>query len=389
MNVCKLNTESVPRELKFILDLLSDEKYITDHSQLDKLEWKNFLELVRHHRLYPLIYHKLKELPNSTIPVKIMEVLTSLYKQNTFQMLQLTAEINDLNKIMSEHDVRVIFLKGPTLAYELYQNLSMRTCSDIDVLIPLRDLGKTEEILRDLGFEKDDYIDSILGDWTWRHHHVAFFHKEKGVKLEVHWRLNPGPGFEPDFEELWNRRLNSKLMNQNINVLGREDLFFFLVTHGARHGWSRLRWLTDIQQLLTIDVDWEKSYKLLVKYKYIKVAGQAIQLANQLLLAKLPDEMKKTIDDKSAKLSQGAIFYLNSMINLHSDPVPAEVSQYHSRYLFSLMSYKQKLLYLFSCLYPFPEDAQTLPLPKKLHFLYFPLRPLLWFWRRSKKQLIT
>ena len=38
---------------------------------------------------------------------------------------------------------------------------------------------------------KDDYIQTVLNDWKWRHHHVTYFHPEKEIKLEIHWRLNP------------------------------------------------------------------------------------------------------------------------------------------------------------------------------------------------------
>ena len=73
------------------------------------------------------------------------------------------------------------------------------------------------------------------------------FHPTKQIKLEIHWRLNPGPGKEPGFEELWKRKRKSTLTSNSVYMLGEEDLFLFLVSHGARHGWSRLRWLVDIK----------------------------------------------------------------------------------------------------------------------------------------------
>ena len=62
---------------------------------------------------------------------------------------------------------------------------------------------------------------------------------------------------------------------------------------------------------------------------------------------------------------------------------------YHKRHLFSLMSNQQKFLFIMSFLYPYPEDAEILPLPKYLHFLYFPLRPFLWAWRKSKEACVV
>ena len=39
------------------------------------------------------------------------------------------------------------------------------------------------------------------------------------------------------------------------------------------------------------------------------------------------------------------------------------------------MTYQQKLFFFMSFLYPYPEDAAVLPLPKSLHFLYLPYVP--------------
>ena len=84
-------------------------------------------------------------------------------------------------------------------------------------------------------------FESVLNDWKWRHHHVTYFHPQKKIKLEIHWRLNPGPAKEPSFRRImgW-KRIRVLLTSYPVYFLGREDLFLFLVSHGARHGWSRL-----------------------------------------------------------------------------------------------------------------------------------------------------
>ena len=208
--------------------------------------------------------------------------------------------------------------------------------------------------------------------------------------MEVHWRLNPGPAKEPHFDELWDRKRKSSLTNYPIYFLGREDLFLFLVSHGARHGWSRLRWLIDIHQIVKQKLDWKKLIKLLKKYHYLHVGGQALILSSQLLKTPLVEEMKPLLSgNTSRRLAQEAIFYLENMVNLHTDPVPESVAKYHKRHLFSLMSYQQKLFFIMSFLYPYPEDAKALPLPKYLHFLYFPLRPVLWAWRKTRKHVLS
>jgi len=216
---------------------------------------------------------------------------------------------------------------------------------------------------------------------------MTYFHPQKNVKLEIHWRLNPGPSFEPDFSELWARKRRSTLTSSPVYMLGHEDLFMFLVSHGARHGWSRLRWLLDMDRILRIHHGWGKLGFLLQKYQLKHVGGQALLLSSELLGTPIPKELSELAASKRPKqLAQETLFYIKQMIHLHKEPLPDDVSKYHKRHLFNLMSFPLKLLHVLSFLYPYPMDVEIMPLPKSLHFLYFPLRPFLWIWRKTRKQ---
>ena len=76
--------------------------------------------------------------------------------------------------------------------------------------------------------------------------------------LEIHWRLDARPSKEPTFNELWERKRVSPITSYPVYFLGEEDLFLYLVSHGARHGWFRLRWLLDIDQMVRKGFDLEK-----------------------------------------------------------------------------------------------------------------------------------
>jgi hypothetical protein len=119
------------------------------------------------------------------------------------------------------------------------------------------------------------------------------------------------------------------------------------------------------------------------------VGGQAIYLTESLLQANITQEMEPLLTKRSLGLAEDAIFYLERMVNLHTGPVPRDIQHYHAKHQFSLMSLKQKIFHVVSFLHPFPEDAAILPLPKPLHFLYFLLRPMLWAWRKTKKQALS
>jgi hypothetical protein len=168
-------------------------------------------------------------------------------------------------------------------------------------------------------------------------------------------------------------------------MLGNEDLLLFLLSHGARHGWSRLRWLLDIGFLLKREMNESLVKQLFKKYHANQLGGQALILLSELLNTttnpKLADLMKKKHPIEIAKQT---MFYFENKINLHSDPVPEWVSSYHEKHLFTQKNTVQKIVFVLSFFYPYPEDQDILPLPKHFHFLYFPLRPIIWIWKKMR-----
>ncbi|MBT2709462.1 nucleotidyltransferase family protein [Pseudomonas sp. ISL-84] len=390
-NKINLDLSKVPKELKLILEIIKIDNHDNPSNKLDDdFDWDLFLQLALHHRLYPVLYLKLLKRDHRWIPSKTIDSLSRYYKKNTFKMLHLCGEMEQLSKLFMEHDIRPLFLKGPVLAKDLYGDISMRTCGDLDILIPIGDLEKANDLLGDLGYKKDEYIQTLLNDWKWRHHHFTYYHPNKGTKIEIHWRLNPAPSKEPTFTELWSRKRESSITSCPIYCMSKEDLFYFLATHGARHGWSRLRWLQDIHELVKLDLDWKTINQLLRKLKVPHIGGQSLILASHLFNTTLNENMFPLIKGYlPTKLAQDAIFYLEKMVNLHTNPVPKDITKYHAIHLFSLMSFQQKFIFLLSMLHPYYTDVETLPLPKKFHFLYYPLRPFLWVWRKARKQALS
>lgn len=390
----QMNIEQFPNELKLILFLLNNQmdKHVLEANSkwFMNTNWSLFLELTQHHRVTPLIYLKVKKIDQKYIPLFVVQTLFQEYQKNIFKMLHFSGEAEIISETFSKRNIRTLFLKGPVLGSELYGDISMRMSSDLDLLIPIDDLNRAEALMAKLGYLKDDYIETVLDDWKWRHHHLTFFHPEKKIKVEIHWRLNPGPAKEPKFAEMWERKRTGKLTDHPIYLLSFEDLFLFLVSHGARHGWSRLRWLVDIRQIMQTKMDWSKSIRFLRKYNYLQVGGQAVLLASQLLKAEIPLELARLSNNNRARrLAAGALFYIKQMVNLHTPPVPKEIEKYHKKHLFSLMSSQQKTMFILSFFYPYPEDAEFFPLPKALHILYFPLRPFLLLSRKMRNQAIA
>ncbi|MCM3018669.1 nucleotidyltransferase domain-containing protein [Priestia megaterium] len=380
---------SQSKELHFLLTLLREENRFEEIIPLKEIDWNHFLELVKHHRVCPLIYIRLKGTPDA-VPPYVIEALFQEYKKNTFKMLQLTGEMETLDKVFNENDIETLCLKGPPVAYELFKNISLRMSKDLDILVREEDLEKAESILFSLGYEKEEIL-TVLNEIKWRHHHIAYYHPEKKIQVEVHWRLHPRSMKRTRFEELWNGKRESQLTKHPISFMGTEDLLLYLISHGGRHGWFRLRWLKDIDQMVrNKDINYVHFKELAVKHQQKDLVGQAFQLANLFFQTPVHEELQGIVNTKRAnQLAKKALPFIKEMVQLHVHPQPKNLETSYKNYLFSIKTKRQKCKFLIISFYPTPLDERTFKLPKSLHFAYFLLRPFLWSWRKLKEPMLS
>ncbi|ULM95680.1 nucleotidyltransferase family protein [Peribacillus frigoritolerans] len=380
-----LDLSSLSKELRLLLEILKTEDYdsvglVKKELYID-IDWGEFLQLAMHHRVYPIIYSKMKKTENR-IPQHVIQTLYKEFKKNTFKMLLLSGEMEQVSELFTKNQVRILYLKGPVIAADIYGDISLRTSKDLDILISITDFKKAEELLLSIGYEKE-VVSDVLNVWKLRNHHVVYFHPQKNIQLEIHWRLQPPPLKEPKFNELWERKRVSTLTGYPVYFLGKEDLLLYLISHGARHGWFRLRWLIDIDQMLSKGLELEDINELVSKYQNHKLVGQALILASELLKTHMNEGWGKlTEGNGSKKIAQNALEFIKGTESLPT-------TKYYKDYSLSIKSNPQrfqKRIYSFLILfYPTSKDTKTLSLPKPLHFLYFLLRPCLVFWRKTRK----
>ena len=280
----------MPKELSLLIEILKttndDSIQLTDNELLKDIDWDHFLQLAMYHRVYPTVYLKLKKLESGIIPPFVIQTLYQEYKINTYQMLKLSGEMENISELFMENNIRSLFLKGPVLALDLYGDVSFRTSKDLDILISINDLDKVEECLLKFGYERQEVV--LPPFWKMRTKDLTYYHPQKRIFLEIHWRLHSNSINEPSFEELWKRKRIMHLTSYPVHFPGREDLFLYLIAHGARHGWFRLRWLLDIHQILNNQMNAEGNSITLKKYHYrhmvwgISYLGQALILASML-----------------------------------------------------------------------------------------------------------
>jgi hypothetical protein len=115
-----------------------------------ELNWPRILELGEHHGVLSLVYQALRE-SAARVPVEVRDDFASRYDQNVRRNLRFTAELFRILDGLESAGIAAIPYKGPVLAQTAYGDLALRNFSDLDVLVPRKEVLPAKEVLRSLG----------------------------------------------------------------------------------------------------------------------------------------------------------------------------------------------------------------------------------------------
>ena len=133
--------------------------------------------------------------------------------------------------------ISVITLKGPPLAERLYDDSSLRTCHDLDLLVRGSDVGQAEQLLENIGFSPNGHADD---------YHRAF--SRKSVNLELHHNVENPHAFELDIEDIWSRATASNFHGLPTFYLAPYDELLYLCLHAVRHRFNRISLVLDLSR---------------------------------------------------------------------------------------------------------------------------------------------
>src|SRR5262249_47018433 len=119
----------------------------------------------------------------------------------------------------------------------------------------------------------------------------AFRHSQTFLTVDLHWRFSSaGIPFALDATEIWNRLAYVSLCGQPVPTLAVDDLALLLAAHGAKDGWTRLKWLCDFAVFISgnQNIDWEVIMGRAQHAHASRAVRLAVLLASDLLGAPTP-----------------------------------------------------------------------------------------------------
>jgi hypothetical protein len=286
-----------------------------------------------------------------------------------------------------------LFVKGVPLAIVAFGNVGLRSSQDIDLLVSPSALPAAIALLTGAGYRRydpqPDIRDDMLRLLMPLRKDFGFAHPSTGLVIELHWRLLLNPHAMVGASIVESSRTVRLSAGAELRTLGDDDLFAYLCMHGAYHFWNRLKWLADINALLTAtDRGIEHLIGAATARGAGRAAGQALLLCSRLFTTSLP----AAVLGKSKNSVVTHWLEATALAAMTSDQGDHELHDARfgttrgslSTFLLS-SSWRYRLAELKVHLIN-QTDVLTLPLPKRLWFVYPLLRLPLWLWRHAAKR---
>lgn len=356
----------------------------------DGIDLNHFFSLATRHGLLPLIHSSWNNCCPELIPENIAADIKRTVRSIGISNLGKVGVLIQLINLLAEHNISVVAFKGPLLACNLYNDLSLRPFCDLDVLVSINDVSSVYEILNKSGYTPEiQFSHSQLKHLITTEDNLNFIHSQSGVIVELHWELSgrclPHALTMDIFQD---RLIDAQLLNHTIPSLSNEDLLIYLCIHGSKHIWSRLEWLFSVHELVrkNKNLNWKLILTLAEQWSAKRMLGVGLLAARSLFETELPEKVLVELDlpPQATKMAQ-------SVSNRYLDPAKCHSIQgEHSRFTFWQLkcmdwTWGRIRLILAMLFNPTIEDYRRFTFSGKLCYFYNVCRPFRLGWEGIKK----
>ena len=254
------------------------------HSLSAAVDWGRFAQLVRFHRVHGLAWNALRS-AGADAPPELEAALSTDARDIAATNLRIAAEARELRSAFDQAGLRLLFVKGLTVAALAYPRPMLKMGWDIDVLVAQSEVTDAAAILIARGYRRTVPGAAVdLTGWHARRKESVWSRPEQRLHVELHSRLADNRRLIPTIGIDSPRRDVEIADGIALPTLARDELFAYLCVHGASSLWFRLKWITDLAALLADcrPAEIERLYRRSQELGAGRAADQALLLADQL-----------------------------------------------------------------------------------------------------------
>lgn len=347
--------------------------------------WDSLIALARDHRIAALVFASIRE-TGASVPANVYRLLKADYDRNVFQSLANAAELIAILKALDGAAIRVMPFKGVVLGMSAYGDLATRPAGDLDLLVGESDMARAKGILIERGYRLET---ETLEDGSPANPDYFEFHFERpadGMMAELRWRLElTQPRFRRNLgiDWVWPSKRTAKLAGAEVPDMSPEMTLLVLCMHGCKHAWSRMIWVRDVAQLLSVNpgLDWKITIEEAKHSGLWRALALGVLLAESVCGAPIPASVCRQFENASAL--RLARHFDDCLFEAPGSGVPGGIPYY-----IQLLSFGDRMRMVISpkFLEPNERDLAAFPLPRQFHALYFLVRPIRLLLDRSARR---
>jgi len=350
------------------------------------IDWMEYIRLIDRHRTPALSWAALSRVPGLQIPAAAKRELQKRNDACRMQAVRNSLKLAGVLKGFHSTGIPAMTMKGPILSLELYGDVGLRQCHDLDLMVKPQDLARAQACMEKMGWRQDAAW-FPLSPWQWenllRHEwHLSFVHPHGDCLLELHWRARWE--LREQTEDRWARSVPSVWQGCSHQAMNPIDQVLYLCSHGGVHGWCRAKWMGDLARIHAQGrMDWQAAFDQASRTGQERALLAGLRLLQDIYGLPMPDLPGNPWRNLPSFLIARPIHDLK----VHEDPA-ALGALAMARGYFRLIRYQWLAVpqttwrdHLAELAYR-REDFQVLRLPDRFYWTYAPLRPFLWVWRR-------
>ena len=350
----------------------------TDELLSGQLDWSYIVRTSAYNGIIPMVSRWIGVTSREQVPPAIKREITIAAGANALHNAHLSGELVKIVGWFSKNSIDAIAVKGPVLAALAYGDVSMRTFTDVDLLVHRSDLTRAVEILVSGGYASTTTTDggSARPD-IFSAFPTSFEARRGAADVDVHWQVGPSRiRFFPDEDSLWARSVWIDFQGCRVRSLSLEDHVIYLCAHAAKHGWAALRMVCDLAGLIERNrvIDWDWIAAEARRLHGLRMMLLGVYLARSLMQAEIPEPIMRLAYADSAVETLADQIIQSMFVARDQKPEPANPEALALR---SMDRRSDRLRYwLYRSITPTMGDWTFLPLPRLLYPIYFLIRPL-------------
>ena len=356
-------------------DLSRGQESELRHLLLQSLDWSDIIETADNHGLLSLLHHHLSDCLG-LVPQAVRQELSQKVLSNSQQVLILVADLLRLQSCFHENRITYASFKGPLLSQLAYGDLALRPAGDLDILIAKDDFERAAEALKSLGYKPTTTLSPAqLRSHLDFHCELSFQNKRSNTVVDLHWELAPETFVLNLFAIDFLSRLKSeKLAGVQVDTFSREDLILYLATHGAKHLWRRLEWISALAEVIQGDsFNWDLLFGRARDTRTTRMLSLGLWLANVCFEVTVPMTTLTSIEGNQSMRRMAETIRENIFVWPVSEPESTETAMYNLK----VMDRKaDAVVSMMRAIWtPTLSDFEAVALPGSLHALYYAVRP--------------